>query len=93
MNSNNEESEEFDPENMESFSLPETFLKRMYEFTGSSSSDRGFLLAHVNQDGQVVIVQRAETNVIDLGLRKAVEKYLIDMEESEGRIDISGNEE
>lgn len=87
------ENEEFDPEGLESFTLPDSFLQRLYEFSGSSSKDRGFLLAYVNQGGQVVVVQKAESQIIDLGLRKGVEKYLIDIEESEGRMDFPGNEE
>ena len=93
MSAENENENEFNPDDISSFVLPETFLKRLYEFTGSSPSDRGFLLAYVNQEGQVMIVQNAESHVVDLGLRKAVEKYLIDMEEAEGRIDIPGAEE
>lgn len=85
---------EFDPnEEIINFTLPESFLKRLYDFTGSSANDRGFCLAYVNQEGQVMVMQKAESQIIDLGLRKGLEKFLIDMEESEGRMDITGNEE
>ena len=94
MNNNDEENSEFNPdEEIQNFALPESFLRRLYDFTGSSSNDRGFCLAYVNQEGQVMVMQKAETQIIDLGLRKGLEKFLIDMEESEGRMDITGNEE
>jgi hypothetical protein len=85
---NKEEHPDFDPEEINSFCIPESFLKRLYDFTGSSEKDRGFCLAYVNQLGQVMVIQKAESQIIDLGLRKAIEKFLIDMEEAEGRMDI-----
>lgn len=82
---NNSEEPEFDPDkDIADFTIPETFVRRLYDFTGSSHSDRGFCLAYVNQQGQVMIMHKAESQIIDLGLRKALEKFLIDMEETEG---------
>lgn len=78
----------FNPDEINQFAIPESYLKRLYDFTGTSDKDRGFMLAYVNQEGQVMIMQKAESQIIDLGLRKGVEKFLIDMEESEGRMDI-----
>lgn len=86
----NSEEPEFDPDkDLADFTIPEAFIRRLYDFTGSSHSDRGFCLAYVNQQGQVMIMHKAESQIIDLGLRKALEKFLIDMEESEGRMDIN----
>ncbi len=78
----------FNPDEINQFAIPESYLKRLYDFTGSSDKDRGFMLAYVNQEGQVMIIQKSESQIIDLGLRKGMEKFLIDMEESEGRMDI-----
>ena len=89
----NTDDSNFDPENIDSFTIPESFLKKLYDFTGSSEKDRGLCLAYVNQNGQVMVIQKAESQIIDLGLRKALEKFLIDMEESEGRMDINDPEE
>lgn len=88
-----ENNESFDPEKIYNFAIPESFLKRLYDFTGSSTHDRGFCLAYVDQSGQVMVMQKAETQIIDLGLRKGMEKFLIDMEESEGRVDIQESDE
>ena len=90
----NSEDPEFDPNaNMDDFTIPDTFVRRLYDFTGSTHSDRGFCLAYVNQHGQVMVMHKAESQIIDLGLRKALEKFLIDMEESEGRMDIADGED
>lgn len=87
------EDPELNPEDISQFTIPETFLARLYDFTGSSEQNRGFCLAFVNQEGQVSVIHKAESQIIDLGLRKALEKFLIDLEESEGRMDISGEGE
>ncbi|NDG53685.1 MAG: hypothetical protein EBY39_11785 [Flavobacteriia bacterium] len=79
--------EEFDPEDIQNFAIPESLLNQLYEFTGSSINDRGFCLAYVSQGGEVMVIHKADTQIVDLGLRKALEKYLIDLEESEGRSD------
>ena len=81
--------EDFDPEDIKNFSVPESMLEQLYEFTGSSTNDRGFCLAYVSQSGQVLVIHKADTQIVDLGLRKALEKYLIDLEESEGRSDLT----
>tara|TARA_B100002019_G_scaffold105490_1_gene90666 strand:- start:1207 stop:1482 length:276 start_codon:yes stop_codon:yes gene_type:complete len=81
--------EDFDPEDITNFSVPESMLEQLYEFTGSSTNDRGFCLAYVSQGGQVLVIHKADTQIVDLGLRKALEKYLIDLEESEGRSDLT----
>lgn len=83
------EPEGINPEEIEKFALPESFLKRLYDFTGTSVRDRGFCLAYVNQAGMVMIIQKSESQIIDLGLRKGMEKFLLDMEESEGRVDFT----
>jgi hypothetical protein len=81
---------EADPDNIEQFNIPASMIEQLFEFTGSTEDNRGFILAHVNQAGDVVVCQRVESQIIDLGLRKALEKYLVDLEDSEGRIDLTG---
>lgn len=83
---------EADPENIQAFNLPPSLVEQLFDFTGSTEENRGFILSYVNQGGDVVICQKVESQIIDLGLRKALEKYLVDIEDSEGRIDLSGEE-
>jgi len=76
--------EEFDPEKIQDFQIPTSLLEQLYEFTGSSTNDRGFCLSYVTQAGEVMVIHKADTQIVDLGLRKGMEKYLIDLEDSEG---------
>jgi hypothetical protein len=72
---------DIDPENLETFHIPESVLNELFELTGESESNRGFLLACVGQDGKPFIYSKAASQVIELGIRKAVEEYLIEIQE------------
>jgi hypothetical protein len=74
------------------FSIPESFLDKMYEFTGNGE-DGGFILAYVNQQGKPMIQCKISSQIIEMGLRKALEKFLGDMELGEKTaIDGDGND-
>ena len=68
---------------MADFHLPESFLERLFEFSGSTEGNKGILLAFVDQEGCPLIYSKADSQIIEMGLRKAVEKYLLDSEEAE----------
>lgn len=70
-------------EDFPSFILPESFLKQLFEFSGSTEGNRGFLLAFVNQEGSPMVYTKTDNQIIEMGLRKAIEKYIIESEESE----------
>ena len=74
---------DFNEGNFPSFVLPESILKQLFEFSGSTIGNRGFMLAFVCQDGSPMVYTKADSQIIELGLRKAVEKYIIESEESE----------
>lgn len=65
-----------DPENLSKFNLPESILQQLFEFTGSTSGDSGFILSFVNQDGLPSVITKATSPIIEMGLRKALEQYL-----------------
>ena len=65
-----------DPENLGSFQLPENIINQLFEFTGSSGGDSGFILSYVNQEGLPSVITKANSPIIELGLRKALEQYL-----------------
>ncbi len=70
-------SDEFiDPENLSKFNLPESILQQLFEFTGSSSGDSGFILSFVNQDGLPSIITKTTSPIVEMGLRKSLEQYL-----------------
>ena len=65
-----------DPDNLGKFYLPENILHQLFEFTGSSSGDSGFILSFVNQDGLPSVITKANSPIVEMGLRKALEQYL-----------------
>lgn len=75
--------EEFDENSISNFILPESFLQQLFDFSGSTDGNRGFLLAFVNQDGSPMIYTKSDNEIVQMGLRKALEKYIIQSEESE----------
>ena len=76
--------EDIDPENLPMFQLPDAFLNKIFDLTGGGAEkDRGFVLSYVTHDGRPIVYARAETQIVELGLRKALEKYLAEVERSE----------
>ena len=75
--------EENDINSVPQFSIPESFLEKMYEFTGNGDDGGGFILAYVNQEGKAMINCKIGSQIIEMGLRKALERFLEDMEMGE----------
>tara|TARA_Y100001938_G_C8085992_1_gene432072 strand:- start:108 stop:380 length:273 start_codon:yes stop_codon:yes gene_type:complete len=73
----------FDDLPLTDFQLPEQFLSQIFELSGSTDGNRGFVLAFVNQRGEPTVYTKADNQIIEMGLRKALEKYLIDSEEAD----------
>lgn len=65
-----------DPENLGEFNLPGNILTQLFEFSGCTDGDSGFILTFVNQDGLPSIVTKTNSPVVEMGLRKALEQYL-----------------
>ena len=80
--------EEIDPENLDDFQLPESILSQLFEFTGCTDGDSGFILAYVGQIGQPAIVTKTSSGIVEMGLRKALEQYLKQISSQELKIDI-----
>lgn len=72
--------DDFNEENLPQFVLPQSFLNQLFDMSGSTEGTRGFLLAFVNQDGSPMIYTQAENQIVEMGLRKALETFLADME-------------
>ena len=79
----------FDPESSFRFQIPQEFLDKLYEFTGGSNGNAGFILSYVDDDSKAMVYCRASSQIVEMGLRKGLEKYLIQMEEGEASLDIS----
>jgi len=80
--------EDFDPNSEYHFSIPKDFLERLYDFTGGKEGNAGFVLSYVNDEGKALVYTRASSEIVEMGLRKALEKYLMHMEEGEISIDL-----
>ena len=65
-----------DPENLSRFNLPESIISQLFEFTGSSSGDSGFILSFVNQDGLPSIITKANSPIVEMGLKKSFRAIL-----------------
>ncbi len=76
-------SNNIDPENLDSFSIPESLLEKLFELTGDADHSKGFILTYVNQSGKPMVYTRSQNQIVEMGLRKALEKYLISLEEAE----------
>lgn len=84
--------EDIDPENLETFQLPEAILAQLFECTGSTDGDSGFLLAYVSQDGRPAIITKTCSAIVEMGLRKTLEQYLEQAASSETPIDLEGED-
>lgn len=74
---------DYNEENLPPFVLPKSFLDQLFEFSGSSDGNKGYILAFVNQEGAPMIYTKTDNRIVEMGLRKAVEKYIIESEETE----------
>ena len=76
-------SNNIDPENMQTFSMPENLLEQIFEFTGGAEHSKGFIIAYADQNGKPLVYTRAQNQIVEMGLRKSLEKYLLNIEEAE----------
>ena len=76
-------SDNIDPENLGLFTIPEAMLQKLFEFSGDADHSKGFILAYVDQSGKPMIYTKSQNQIIKMALRKALEKYLISLEEAE----------
>lgn len=74
--------EDFDPDKIPKFSMPNSVLKKIYEFSGSSEENRGFLLFFVDQNGVPEVISQSSSAIVEMGIRKAAESYLCELEEA-----------
>lgn len=77
-------------EDFKNFKIPDNFFNKLYEFTGSDESSKGFIVAYVSQDGCPMIYTKVASPLVEMGLIKAIEKYLNEIDNTEESIDMSG---
>lgn len=85
-------SDNIDPDNLGPFSIPEAMLQKLFEFSGDADHSKGFILAYVNQSGKPMIYTKSQNQIVEMGLRKALEKYLVDLEEAESMFGVNNDD-
>lgn len=63
-------------EEMPKFHMPPNLIEQLYELSGNADKYKGVVLAYISEDGVPLIYAKYDSQVIDFGLRKALEKYL-----------------
>ena len=81
-----------DPDSLQSFQIPESFLEKLYEFTGGSADSSRFLVCYPDHQGNPMVYCRAGSQIVEMGVRKALEKYLIEIEGVDIPFDINDSE-
>lgn len=85
---------EINPEDFPKFQIPHSLIEKLYEFTGNTNEQtKGFLLAYTDQEGMPMIFCKAGSQIIEMGIRKALEQYLIEIENADSPFDVNGNQE
>jgi|TARA_B100001094_G_scaffold225840_1_gene220155 hypothetical protein len=83
----------FDPDDLPEFSLPESLLDQLFEFTGGANGNKGFMLIYTDQNGRPMVYTKTDAQIVEMGLRKAMEKYLIEVEGVEGMLNLRDEDE
>ena len=76
-------------ENFKQFKIPENYFNKLYEFSGSDESSTGFIVAYVSQDGCPMIYTKVANPIVEMGLVKALEKYLDEVDNEQNSIDMT----
>jgi hypothetical protein len=86
--------ENIDPNNLQTFQFPPELLEKIYELSGDvNESSKGFMLAFADQSGAPMIFSKCGSQIVDMGIRKALEKYLIEIENVDSPFDINDDQE
>jgi hypothetical protein len=75
-------------EEMPKFQMPANLIEQLYELSGNADKYKGVVLAYISEDGVPLIYAKYDSQVIEFGMRKALEKYLDNADA--GEITING---
>mgnify|MGYP003119896275 CR=1 FL=1 len=85
--------EELEPDQLQPFNIPENLLEKLFLMTGNADNSRGFILAYVAQNGKPMVFSKTDTQIVEMGLRKALEEFLVDIGEKERTFGLDAEEE
>lgn len=69
---------------MASFQIPDQFLTKIYELTGSADKDKGFLLFLIDNEGNPRPIASQMSMATNMCLRKCAEVYLRELDDHDG---------
>ena len=75
---------------MSKFQMPPNLIDQLYELSGNADKYKGVVVAYLSEDGTPLVYAKYDSQVIEFGMRKALEKYLENTDMSE--ITINGDE-
>jgi hypothetical protein len=75
---------------MTKFQMPPNLIDQLYELSGNADKYKGVVVAYLSEDGTPLVYAKYDSQVIEFGMRKALEKYLENTDMSE--ITINGDE-
>ena len=86
--------EELDPDQLQPFNIPEKFIGKAFLNDGQTLITVGvFILAYVAQNGKPMVFSKTDTQIVEMGLRKALEEFLVDIGEKERTFGLDTEEE
>lgn len=75
------------------FEMPSNFIDQIYELGGSADKYKGVLIAYLSEDGSPIIYCKYDSQIIEFGMRKALEKYLQRSDDEESSVNFNDSEE
>jgi hypothetical protein len=65
------------------FEMPTNIIEQVYELSGNADKYKGVVLAYLSEDGSPVIYSKFDSQIVELGMRKALGQYLQSLDDSE----------
>jgi len=56
--------------------MPQNLIDQLYELSGNADKYKGVVLGYISEDGVPLIYAKYDSQIIEFGMRKALEKYL-----------------
>jgi hypothetical protein len=61
---------------MSKFQMPPNLIDQLYELSGNADKYKAIVLGYISEDGVPLIYAKYDSQVVEFGMRKALEKYL-----------------
>jgi hypothetical protein len=68
---------------MSKFQMPPNLIDQLYELSGNADKYKAIVLGYISEDGVPLIYAKYDSQVVEFGMRKALEKYLENADSSE----------